>query len=166
MRTIEMTSELGFYIRRAQQLNSLLWTQYVSPEITSLQFAALNCLRQQSDVDQRTLGRIIGMDRSTTAELVTRMTKRGLIKVDRDDSDFRRRVLELTSLGEETLDEMLTLVVKLSKILAKPLETDEHVELRTLLKKLVDGLDGVTAPAETRKPRATARRRQSKPRSR
>jgi DNA-binding MarR family transcriptional regulator len=145
MQTIKMTGQLGYLIRRAQQLNGALWSQVVSGEITSLQFAALNCLRDHSDVDHKSLGALTSMDRSTTAELVTRMAKRGQIAIERDESDYRRRVLKLTPAGTALLNDLLPCVRKLSRILDKPLTSDEHRELKRLLSKFVNGLDETPA---------------------
>ena len=67
----------GHLLRRALQAMNLIWNQDVSHTITSPQFAALNALHREPNIDQRTLGEQISLDRSTTAEVVGRLTARG-----------------------------------------------------------------------------------------
>ena len=57
----------GHLIRRAQQVHYWLWNAEVSPEVTSPQFAVLYALRAEKNIDQKTLGERVSLDRSTTA---------------------------------------------------------------------------------------------------
>ena len=70
----------GHLIRRVQQVHDWLWNAEVSGTVTSPQFAVLYALRAQQDIDQKTLGERVSLDRSTTAEVLTPLTARGLIR--------------------------------------------------------------------------------------
>src|SRR5438477_192430 len=80
----------GHLIRRAQQVHYWLWNAQVSGEVTSPQFAVLYALRAEKNIDQKTLGERVSLDRSTTAEVVARLKSRGLIQRFRDPRDGRR----------------------------------------------------------------------------
>src|SRR5437879_12592052 len=85
----------GHLLRRAVQVMNLLWDEEVSHTITSPQFAALNALYAEPNLDQRTLGQRISLDRSTMAEVVSRLCDRGLIRSERDRRDGRRKTITL-----------------------------------------------------------------------
>ena len=89
----------GHLLRRAVQVMNLLWDEEVSHTITSPQFAALNALYAEPNLDQRTLGQRISLDRSTMAEVVSRLCDRGLIRSERDRRDGRRKTITLTTRG-------------------------------------------------------------------
>src|SRR5437773_2509028 len=89
----------GHLLRRAVQVMNQLWDEEVSHTITSPQFAALNALYSEPNLDQRTLGHRISLDRSTMAEVVSRLSARGLIRTERDTRDGRRKTITLTSKG-------------------------------------------------------------------
>jgi hypothetical protein len=63
-------------LRRAVQVMNMLWNEEVSHTITSAQFAALNALYTEPNLDQRTLGQRVSLDRSTMAEVVSRLSAR------------------------------------------------------------------------------------------
>ncbi|HEX2647590.1 MAG TPA: MarR family transcriptional regulator, partial [Candidatus Dormibacteraeota bacterium] len=89
----------GHLLRRAVQVMNLLWDEEVSHTITSPQFAALNALLREPNLDQRTLGQRVSLDRSTMAEVVSRLSSRGLIRTERDTRDGRRKTISLTAKG-------------------------------------------------------------------
>nr|WP_275411094.1 MarR family winged helix-turn-helix transcriptional regulator [Streptomyces sp. SID14446] len=80
-----------------------MWSQHVSREITSQQFAVLNALSRQPGVDQRTLARLTSLDRSTVNQMVRRLTDQGHVSQLRDTADRRRTLLELTATGSDLL---------------------------------------------------------------
>ena len=86
----------GHLLRKALQAMNQLWDHEVSHTITSPQFAALNALYAQPSIDQRTLGERTSLDRSTMAEVVARLSARGLIITARDSHDGRRKTIRLT----------------------------------------------------------------------
>jgi DNA-binding MarR family transcriptional regulator len=89
----------GHLLRRAQQVLTVAWTEDVSASVTSSQFVILNVLRSAPGIDQRTLGEVVCMDRSTVAAIVARLTADGLIRQSRHPLDKRRKVLATTAKG-------------------------------------------------------------------
>jgi predicted transcriptional regulator len=95
MAAVDLTTHPGHLARRLQQAHYLLWNTMVSEEITSPQFAVLNALVAEPGLDQRTVGERVGLDRSTIAEVISRLGRRGLLDKVRDPQDGRRFLLRL-----------------------------------------------------------------------
>lgn len=128
----------GHLLRRAQQVHLAAWNRSVSPEISSVQFAALLVLDQRPGASQAELGAELDLDRSTIADLVQRMAARGLITRGQDTIDRRRKVLRLTELGATTLSELVPRVEGLEPILNGGLNESERREFRRMLRAMLD----------------------------
>jgi DNA-binding MarR family transcriptional regulator len=127
----------GHLLRRAVQVMNLLWTEEVSHTITSPQFAALNALYSQPNLDQRTLGQRISLDRSTMAEVVSRLSSRGLIRSERDKRDGRRKTITLTPKGLHTVQQLIPRTHAMTRRLVGPLDQRQRDDLLCLLTKMV-----------------------------
>ena len=127
----------GHLLRRAVQVMNLLWTEEVSHTITSPQFAALNALYGHPNLDQRTLGQGISLDRSTMAEVVSRLSSRGLIRSERDPRDGRRKTITLTPKGLHTVRQLIPRTHAMTRRLVGPLDQQQRDDLLRLLTKVV-----------------------------
>ncbi|MGH2914961.1 MAG: MarR family winged helix-turn-helix transcriptional regulator [Solirubrobacteraceae bacterium] len=128
----------GHLLRRAQQLHVAVWLRDVCFQTTSVQFAALTVLDQRPRASQRELGRVLDLDRSTIADLVARMARRGLIQRERDLDDRRRNVLQLTAAGHDELARLRPRVDAIEPILTAGLSPGERAELRRLLGRMLE----------------------------
>ena len=133
----DLMTHPGHLLRRAVQAMNLLWDEEVSHSITSPQFAALNALYGEPNLDQRTLGLRVSLDRSTMAEVVARLSARGLIRSERDMRDGRRKTITLTSKGMHTVQQLIPRTHAMTARLVGPLDTRQRDELLTLLTKVV-----------------------------
>jgi len=129
-------------IRRAQQALNLVWNDEVSKTITSPQFAVLNALFQEPNIDQRTLGDRVALDRSTVAEIVARLTSRKLVCWNRNVHDSRRKTIQLTPRGHRTLQELIPRTHRMTHRLVSGLEPAEQRELLRLLTSMVRAHEG------------------------
>lgn len=127
----------GHLLRRAVQVMNLLWNEEVSHTITSPQFAALNALYGKPNLDQRTLGQRVSLDRSTMAEVVSRLSARGLIRSERDARDGRRKTIALTTKGLRAVRELIPRTHEMTRRLVGPLDQKQRDELLCLLTKVV-----------------------------
>jgi DNA-binding MarR family transcriptional regulator len=141
----------GHLLRRALQAMNLLWIHNVSHTITSPQFAALNALYHEPNIDQRTLGERISLDRSTMAEVVARLSAKGLIRATRDVRDGRRKTIQLTPKGLAALQRLIPRTRVMTSRLVGALEQQEQADLLRLLTAVVDA-------NERRKPRRKSQR--------
>ncbi|WP_322059398.1 MarR family transcriptional regulator [Paraburkholderia sp. J63] len=140
----------GSLVRRAQQRHAAVWLSEVSAEITSVQYAALEILRETPGLNQRQLGDALDVDRSTIADLVARMVRNGLIERSDDPADKRSYVLFLTADGKKQLTVLRPRVEEVERILTARLSQKEGLELRRLLSALLmqdDNVDAGSRPA-------------------
>lgn len=129
---------VGFLIRRAQQAHVAVWSSVVSTEITSVQFGVLSALGHSPGLGQVELGERLDLDRSTIADIVARLERRGLVTRVRDVSDRRRNVLTLTERGQSNLDDLLTRIDQVDARLTARLTDEEQRLLRRLLLAVVE----------------------------
>jgi MarR family transcriptional regulator, temperature-dependent positive regulator of motility len=127
----------GHLIRRALGVMNTVWAEEVSKTVTSPQFAVLNALLREPGLGQQTLGSRVGLDRSTVAEVVARLTERKLVRWRRDAADGRRKVIELTPQGESLLQELIPRTHRMTRRFVRGLRPDEEADLLRLLTLVV-----------------------------
>lgn len=127
----------GFLFRRAQQAHVAAWQREVSSTISSVQFGALSVLSRMPGSSQQDLCDELDLDRSTIADLVHRLERRGLIERRRDDADRRRNRLVLTGSGDDAFTELRPRVDEVERTLTNALSPDESRQLRALLTKVL-----------------------------
>lgn len=148
MAAVDLTSHPGHLARRLQQAHHLLWNTMVSEEITSPQFAVLNTLVAEPGLDQRTVGERVGLDRSTIAEVVSRLGRRGLLDKVRDPQDGRRFLLRLTDDGARTHRRLTVRTARMNQVFLAPLSAEERTQLLGLIQRVADAAEGLRNPAE------------------
>ncbi|MFD5751723.1 MarR family winged helix-turn-helix transcriptional regulator [Streptomyces sp. NPDC127033] len=148
MAAVDLTTHPGHLARRLQQAHYLLWTTMVSEEITSPQFAVLNALVAEPGLDQRTAGERVGLDRSTTAEVVTRLSRRGLVDKVRDPQDGRRFMLRPTDDGARTHRKLALRAARMNQVFLGPLTPAEQAVFLDLLQRVSEAAESLRNPAE------------------
>ncbi|MEU4895516.1 MarR family winged helix-turn-helix transcriptional regulator [Streptomyces sp. NPDC044780] len=142
---VDLNTHPGHLARRLQQAHSLLWGAMVSEETTSPQFAVINALMEKPDIDQRTLSEHVHLDRSTIADLVARLARRGLLERVRDPHDGRRNVLRLTEEGVRTHHKLVTRTARMNRVFLAPLDETERETLLRLIARVADAAEELRA---------------------
>ncbi|WP_063734314.1 MarR family winged helix-turn-helix transcriptional regulator [Streptomyces sp. RTd22] len=145
MGAVDLNTHPGHLARRLQQAHSLLWGAMVSEETTSPQFAVLNALVEKPDIDQRTLSEHVHLDRSTIADVVARLGRRGLLERVRDPRDGRRNVLKLTDEGERLHRKLVTRTARMNRVFLGPLDEGERELLLRLIGRVADAAEELRA---------------------
>ncbi|MET8614855.1 MULTISPECIES: MarR family winged helix-turn-helix transcriptional regulator [Streptomyces] len=148
MAAVDLNAHPGHLARRLQQAHHLLWTTMVSEEITSPQFAVLNTLVAEPGLDQRTVGERVGLDRSTIAEVISRLIRRGFLDKDRDPQDGRRFLLRLTDDGVRVHRKLTVRTARMNQVFLAPLSTEEQAHFLDLIRRVADAADELRAPAD------------------
>jgi len=96
----------GFMIRRAHQISvSLFLEETGALGITNRQYGIMLVLKAEPGIDQITVAKLLGLDRSTTGMVLTKLEDAGLVgRVVGDDR--RKRSLKLTPAGERMLKQL------------------------------------------------------------
>ncbi|MFN3558387.1 MAG: MarR family winged helix-turn-helix transcriptional regulator [Brevundimonas sp.] len=92
-------------IHRALQLALDIYAEETGPDgLTQRQFAVLEAVSHKAGLTQTDLVRATGIDRSTLADLVARMTTKGLLDREKSTIDARAKAVRLSAGGEAALE--------------------------------------------------------------
>ncbi|HEY0928063.1 MarR family winged helix-turn-helix transcriptional regulator [Brevundimonas sp.] len=92
-------------IHRALQLALDIYAEETGPDgLTQRQFAVLEAVSHKAGLTQTDLVRATGIDRSTLADLVARMTTKGLLDREKSTLDARAKAVRLSPAGEAALE--------------------------------------------------------------
>ena len=123
-------------VRRAGQHSTVCWAQSVDTGLTAVQYAVLVVLAEEGSCDQQTLGQRAGFDKATGTYIIDRMSKAGLVTVETDASNRRRKQVSLTDAGEAALAGMVEQAKAAERLIGARLAPEDVVELKRLLGKL------------------------------
>lgn len=107
-------------------------------DITGSQYSILSALSIHGDLDQATVGRLTSLDKSSVAEVASRMAQRGLLQRGRDQRDGRKRVLRLTEDGARTVAEAAPYVHRLGQRFLADLSGEERARFLDYLRRVGD----------------------------
>ncbi len=150
----------GFLVRRAHQITvSLFLEEAAELGATTTQYGVMSILRSRSGIDQIGLAKLVGLDRSTTALVVTKLEADGYVERKTDPVDRRRRELVLTSEGLKQLRKLQTPARRAQERALAVFTADEARQFVGLLEKFVGAFNEVTrAPIMAADVRDTSRR--------
>lgn len=97
------SSALVLLHRAGQCADELFVHSIGTSNLTPRQFAVMAAIASSEEPSQTTLVNQTGVDRSTMADIVRRLTLRGLVQRRRTKRDARRYIVRLTAKGEEAL---------------------------------------------------------------
>lgn len=123
----------GHLIRRAQQVHTAAWAVVVGDELTSPQFAVLDVLCSNPNIDQTMLSNCASLDTSTCQDIVARLRRRGLIERSKDPSDGRKRRLRLSEKGKTLRDMVVPKVREVGELLLGSLSDQDRADFTRLL---------------------------------
>lgn len=127
-------------MRLALQEQQVAWTARMATvdaaDFTKPQYALLRAIHHRPGIDQSCAGEMTGSDKATTAALVDRLERRGLLTRSIDEQDRRRRLLHLTEKGQQLVQRMIPLTDQVSDELLARITPAERETLREILDKL------------------------------
>jgi DNA-binding MarR family transcriptional regulator len=157
----QMYSHPGFLLRRAHQIAAAIFEQESEGVLTPPQFSTLTLVSLLPGIDMMTVGRIIGLDRTTVAVVITNLIKQGWLNRTSDPEDGRRYRLDLTDQGR-AISAKLRAHAEASELrLLSAFTPSQAKTFVQLLRKFVDNFnEDSRAPVdETALPQAQLRRR-------
>src|SRR5215216_378371 len=135
----------GFMIRRAHQIAvSLFLEETGALGITTTQYGILAVLAQRPGIDQVSVAKLLGLDRSTTGMVVNKLEEAGLIGRGIGVRDRRRRSLQLTRAGKTMLARLAAPAERAQARVLAPLGPRERVLFLDTLDKLMRSFNGST----------------------
>ncbi len=153
----ELYRRPGFLIRRANQIAVALFLEETGAlGITNSQYGILLVLKHHPGIDQISVAKVLGLDRSTTGMVLDKLERAGLIGRSIGTHDKRRRNLSLTRAGERMLDRLAEPARRAQSHVLAAFSAQERAEFIRLLDKFVAKFnDSTRVPLEAH--RATKR---------
>ena len=106
-RNILLHPPVSDLLHRAGQLADDAFVRYSTVQLTPRQFAVLSCVAEQDGLSQTDIVERTGVDRSTLADLIPRLLRKGLLRRSRSKDDARRNEVHLTVRGRSVLQSAL-----------------------------------------------------------
>jgi DNA-binding MarR family transcriptional regulator len=145
----------GFMIRRAHQIAVSLFLEETGElGITTTQYGILLLLRHRPGIDQITVSKLLGLDRSTTGMVLEKLETAGLIGRRVGTKDRRRRTLALTRAGARMLDKLAGAARTAQERVLSAFDAQERAEFLRLLEKFTRTFnDSTRVPLEAHRSR-------------
>jgi DNA-binding MarR family transcriptional regulator len=118
----------GYLIRRAEQVHNALWIKHVGADVTSPQYAVLATLAALPNLAQGRVGELASLDKSSVAEVVDRLARRGWVAKSRDSGDGRRQLLRLAADAATALENLTPAAAFVQERLMSPLPKQERAQ--------------------------------------
>lgn len=119
-----------------------IYAEEVGPDgLTHRQYAVLSAVAAEEGLTQAALVKITGVDRSTMADVVARMMRKGLLARERSSDDARANAVRLTDGGRTAL------AATEPRVLAADLRILERLK-PSRREKFLDALEALVAAAE------------------
>lgn len=139
----------GFLIRRIHQIHTALFMQECASEgITPVQYSVLTALDHVGPSEQIVISRAVGLDRTSTADVMQRLEKRKLVRRRTSTKDRRSKIATLTEVGETLLRRIDYAASQAHARTLAPLTGTERRELMHAMAKIVHAFEDVDRKVE------------------
>ena len=118
--------------------------------INVTEWRILSLLAIEPDISAARICHVIGFDKGPVSRTLAGMQTRGLIRIRNDRQDARTHSISLAPKGRATHDNVIVIALERERRLLACLRKDEREVLITLLRRVHNGLDAVTAPDQPR----------------
>jgi len=131
-----LESQIGFILRLASQRHTTIFQKLIPLGLTPTQYAALVKLIQLGQCSQNELGRQTAMDVATIKGVVDRLSRKGLVKNERDPNDKRRSLLTATDEAKSMTKQLHQAGTDITSLTLAPLSSSEKTSLLRIIKKM------------------------------
>jgi DNA-binding MarR family transcriptional regulator len=130
----------GFLLKRCHQVSMAIFLDECREyNMTQSQYGCLRALHEFPGVDQITLGRLVGLDRSTAGLVIKTLSDRGLVERVVNRADKRRMRLKISAEGERLLRNIAPAAARAQARVLAGLPQGSRVELLELLESFLAG---------------------------
>lgn len=129
----------GFLVRRLHQIHMAIFLKECAVEqVTPIQWGILTIVKSRPGVGQVELAEELGLDRSNVANVVDRLTRRGVLKQTVSKLDRRKRSIAITAKGVTLMARFQPKAERAQRRLLEVLSREERQQFMSLLSRLVD----------------------------
>lgn len=134
-----LRSRPGYLIRRLNQIHYAMFIEECTAEgITPVQYGILTVLATQPGLDQTAIGFELGLDRTTTADVLRRLEERGYLERRVNPADRRSRQAYITAEGQRLKEALHAGMQRSQDRFLAPLSAEDRARFMTLLTTLVE----------------------------
>jgi DNA-binding MarR family transcriptional regulator len=125
-------------LHRAGQCAEVLFTKEAGDaDLTPRQYAVLAAAGRHPDISQTGLVEQTGVDRSTLADIVRRLVKKGLLQRKRTRRDARTYAVRLTAKGQSAVGAMKPVANRVDQRILAALDSQQRTEFLAALSEIV-----------------------------
>jgi DNA-binding MarR family transcriptional regulator len=138
-------SRPGYLVRRLNQVHyALFFEECGDARMTPVQYGLLSALmKKPRGMDQNSLATEIGLDRTTTSDVLRRLEARGLVTRERSTTDKRMNIARLSPEGRTTTALLEESMGRAQERLLEPLPAAERERFMANLVHLVESFDRI-----------------------
>lgn len=134
----DLWSRPGFLVRRLHQIHlGLFLDECKDYDITPVQFAILTVLYSGNALDQITLSNSVGIDRTSGADVIRRLHRRGLVERVASRKDRRAKLVHITDEGKALVRKMQPHMERAQERFIACLDAAEQAKFIELLEKAI-----------------------------
>jgi len=128
----------GYLVRRLHQIHIGLFAESCHGfDLTAVQYAILSVLYGGEEFDQFSLSKAVGIDRTSGADVIKRLVRRGLASREPSLEDRRARIVRITDAGRAFVRQVRPKMEEAQDRFVSPLDPEELNEFNRLLHKLI-----------------------------
>lgn len=132
-------SRPGFLVRRLHQIHYAMFFEECKEEnITPVQYGILTVLSQNPWLDQTAIGYELGLDRTTSADVIKRLEQKNWVERRINPLDRRSRQAMVTPAGRQVMAQLTKNMERSQRRLLQPLSSRDQKIFMSLLAELVD----------------------------
>jgi DNA-binding MarR family transcriptional regulator len=141
--TYAIDDNLGYLVNRAARLMAQMFSRRLQRHGVALaQWAILLFLYAEDGQTQRELSRVVAIEPPTVARTIDRMVRDGLVRREPHPHDGRATRIRLTPRALALREELAVESIAGNQLAARALSAEELETLKTLLRRVIDGLTG------------------------
>jgi DNA-binding MarR family transcriptional regulator len=141
--TYAIDDNLGYLVNRTARLMAQMYSRRLQRHGVALaQWAILLFLYAKDGQTQRELSRVVAIEPPTVARTIDRMVRDGLVRREPHPHDGRATRIRLTPRALALREELATESMAGNEFAARVLSAEQQETLKTLLRRVIDGLTG------------------------
>ena len=163
MAKYSLEKSVSHLLRRAQQYSHDQFAKEVGTgALTPRQFVVLHSVSENEGLSQTDLVRRTGIDRSTLADMISRMLKKGLLARKRTKEDARANAVKITAAGRKAMNAAAAKVQKADTAVLKVIPKGKQAELMRILTLISDAIAEEEASAAAPAPKRATKKKAAK----
>lgn len=136
---LPLWSRPGYLIRRLHQIHVALFLEELRDSgLTPVQYGLLTALNFRGELDQGSLAEELGLDRTSTAEVLKRLERRKLVTRKPNPRDRRARLARITPRGRSLTAAMFSGMQRAQDRMCAPLSQKERDVFMATLARLIE----------------------------